>query len=156
MTLSCWHQDPAHRPTMAGVVGFLREWLVFSLFMEQNFLHTSCSYTLRAANPSSSTLAPWRPAGKVDDVINHAPISLVPTNEKPAAPQPSGISQHPGQPSSPHEVPTRLDSIFDVPHSGISENSYGPLCESLSDETRVPSDSGNSDGVHSLRRRRPS
>ena len=34
MTLSCWHQDPARRPTMAGVVGFLREWLVFSFPME--------------------------------------------------------------------------------------------------------------------------
>jgi len=29
MTVRCWQQDPAHRPTMAGVVGLLREWLVF-------------------------------------------------------------------------------------------------------------------------------
>ena len=26
MTVRCWHQDPARRPTMAQVVRLLREW----------------------------------------------------------------------------------------------------------------------------------
>ena len=31
MTLSCWQKDPSNRPTAAGVVEFLREWLAVSL-----------------------------------------------------------------------------------------------------------------------------
>jgi len=34
MTLKCWRQDPADRPTVTGVVELLREWSVFSLFMK--------------------------------------------------------------------------------------------------------------------------
>ena len=34
VTLRCWDQDPAHRPTMAEVVKTLRAWRVFSLFEE--------------------------------------------------------------------------------------------------------------------------
>ena len=36
-TLSCWDQDPVRLPTMAKVVGFLREWPVFSLPTEPTF-----------------------------------------------------------------------------------------------------------------------
>ena len=34
MTLRCWQQDPARRPTVTEVVGLLREWSVFSLSAE--------------------------------------------------------------------------------------------------------------------------
>jgi len=33
MTLRCWGKDPVNRPTVMEVVGFLREWSVFSLCM---------------------------------------------------------------------------------------------------------------------------
>ena len=33
MTVNCWQQDPARRPTIAAVVGFLREWQVVFLFV---------------------------------------------------------------------------------------------------------------------------
>ena len=33
MTLRCWRQDPAYRPTATEVVGLLREWSVFFLSM---------------------------------------------------------------------------------------------------------------------------
>lgn len=33
VTCACWHQDPAHRPTVTGVVRTLREWLVPYFFM---------------------------------------------------------------------------------------------------------------------------
>jgi len=31
MTIRCWHQDPAQRPTMTEVVGIVRKWLAFPL-----------------------------------------------------------------------------------------------------------------------------
>ena len=34
MTVRCWHQDPAKRPTMTEVVELLRELLVLSLSIE--------------------------------------------------------------------------------------------------------------------------
>jgi len=34
MTVRCWHQDPAQRPTMTEVVGLIRELLVASLSIE--------------------------------------------------------------------------------------------------------------------------
>jgi len=34
MTVHCWHQDPAQRPTMTEVVGLIRELLVASLSIE--------------------------------------------------------------------------------------------------------------------------
>ena len=34
MTVQCWHQDPAQRPTMTEVIGLLRELLVSSLSIE--------------------------------------------------------------------------------------------------------------------------
>ena len=33
-TVRCWHQEPAQRPTMMEVVGFLRELMVASLSIE--------------------------------------------------------------------------------------------------------------------------
>ena len=34
MTVSCWQQDPSHRPIITTVVGFLRELSAFSFFAE--------------------------------------------------------------------------------------------------------------------------
>ena len=34
MTIRCWHQDPAQRPTMTEVVEIVRKWLAFSLCVE--------------------------------------------------------------------------------------------------------------------------
>jgi len=36
MTLGCWGQVPAHRPTVTEVVEFLREWSAFSLSTGQS------------------------------------------------------------------------------------------------------------------------
>ena len=36
MTVRCWHQDPAQRPTMTEAVGLVREWSVFSPSCNQN------------------------------------------------------------------------------------------------------------------------
>lgn len=36
MTVRCWDQDPAQRPTMAEVTGFLHEFLVSSLSIESS------------------------------------------------------------------------------------------------------------------------
>jgi len=38
MTLSCWRQDPVHRPPMEKVVRFLREWLAFSLHVTNTLI----------------------------------------------------------------------------------------------------------------------
>jgi len=49
MTLRCWEKDPASRPTVMEVVGFLREWPVFSLRMNQrhDVLPTATGLVLR-------------------------------------------------------------------------------------------------------------
>ena len=144
MTISCWDQDPARRPTMTGVVGFLLEWPVFPFSVKLSFLYASCSYTLQAINPSSSTLAPWRPARKADDGTNHPLISPTSANVESAA----------SQQSSPREVPGNLNPMPNVPRPGDSENTCGSFCKQFSDKSRAPSDSGDSD-VRS-RCRRPS
>lgn len=37
-TLGCWDQDPVQRPTMAKVVGILREWQVFVSLQETSIM----------------------------------------------------------------------------------------------------------------------
>jgi len=51
MTIDCWQDDPARRPTMAAVADFLR----------------GC-YALHAVDPTLSTLSPWNPTGKVGNI----------------------------------------------------------------------------------------
>jgi len=97
MTLSCWQEDPSHRPTVAVVVRFLREWPVVPFSIEPTSLHDSFSYTLRAANLSSPTLAPWRQEGSVNGATNYTPIYPTLLNGKPTSPQPSGISRQSGR-----------------------------------------------------------
>ena len=49
MTVRCWRQDPAHRPTMAKVVRLLREWPVFSLSSKNqhcDVLHAAIGWLL--------------------------------------------------------------------------------------------------------------
>jgi len=146
MTVSCWQQDPARRPTMARVVGFLREWLVFSLLVEPNSLRASCSYTLRATNPS---LASWRPAGKVDDVTNPGPVSMTPTNGTQSLTTP----QHPRPPSSQaRDSSEGQNPMFNTHRSGVSHDSCGSSFDSLSGEHRAPFISGNYNGAHNPRR----
>ena len=38
MTVRCWHQDPAQRPSITEVTGFLRELSVSAMSMEANLL----------------------------------------------------------------------------------------------------------------------
>jgi len=45
MTINCWQHDPAHRPTTARVVEFLREWSVF-LSPHRNYISTPPIATL--------------------------------------------------------------------------------------------------------------
>ena len=40
MTRTCWHHDPAHRPTISKVVGILREWPVAFFFFEGTTIMT--------------------------------------------------------------------------------------------------------------------
>lgn len=61
MTRHCWDQDPLQRPTMARVVGTLREWLVCFLLTKPT--HLTCTFTIYSsrlcnADLGLATLAP--------------------------------------------------------------------------------------------------
>ena len=136
MTLSCWQHDPAHRPTTARVVGFLREWSAIPLVRRVNVLIFFCSYTLLAAGSPLSASA-WQQTRNVDDAANQGSIS----------PNSSRTSQHSGQ-SQTHETSSSLYSTFNINYPDIFLNSHGPSREPLSDESRTPFYSGNSNSNH--------
>ena len=141
VTLRCWQQDPAHRPTVTEVVEFLREWSVFSLSMEPASLHSSCSYRLRAMNPPLSGLASCLRAESVNAAMSRTLISRVPANKETSPTGSMGNLRLSDQTDFQiQEISSSLDPVFDSSSS----------CESLLDKPRTSSHSGNSSGDHIL------
>jgi len=137
MTLKCWEQDPADRPTVTEVVKLLREWSVLSLSIEPTSLHGCCSYRLRTVNPSPSNLTPGSPVENTNTAASHATISQAPVNGKPTPTRSSGTPQRSAYTDfQTHETSAELSTVL---------NSSREL---LSDKPQTPSGSANSNGDH--------
>jgi len=139
MTLRCWQQDPALRPTVTEVAGLLREWLAFSVSTRPTSQHSPCSYRLRTLNPSLPELASRPPVEGVDAATINTPISQMCTNGKPTPKEPSGTPQQPDQ--------MNLETCEASADLNLVPNPPG---EPLSDRPCALSISGNSNGGHPL------
>jgi len=109
MTVNCWQQDPAHRPIITTVVGFLREF-----------------YTLRTTNRPLSTLAPWQPTGDANNTAIHVITPPTPVDEEPSPLRSS--MQHSGHSYFRiHEISTVKGAAQNVLFPGIPHTSSGEV-----------------------------
>jgi hypothetical protein len=154
MTVDCWQDEPARRPTMAAVVEFLREWSAISLNRVRVLTDTSvalpspCSYTTHTVDPSLSTLTPWKSSGIAADTSIYGVISPVLTDTSPTTS--TGTSYNSGHsfpPIQEHSV-TQSPTSPQPPFPGVSHGSRTSLEVSLSDESYPFPHPGDSSGEH--------
>lgn len=141
MTVKCWQQDPARRPTITAVVGLLREWSVISFFAQPMYRDASRSYTLRTANRPLSTLPLSQLTGGANGTTVHVIALPTPTDEE-SSPIQSSMQHSSHSSFQIHEIST-------AKAKGAILSPYPLFSEPLSDVPRPDrfSDSGNFDGV---------
>ena len=136
MASRCWQQDPARRPTATEVVGQLREWSVLLPSVESTSRHASCRHRLRTMDPSSGP-PPRQPLKNGGTTTNDAPVILAPAE------------------GGPNPTKSRCTTKNSNSRSA-NKNSVKPILmlnspRKLSpDEPRPLSNSGNTDGDHTL------
>lgn len=135
MAVDCWRHDSTQRPTMAAVVGFLRE-----------------CYALCNEDPSLSTLSPWELSRNTGDASVYGPISPTLTDGN-TSPNPSaGTSQNPNHsflPSREHSGTQgpRFDGLF----PSVPRRPPDSLDGSLSDDSPANLNPGRFYGVNDYR-----
>jgi len=135
ITLRCWRQDPAYRPTVTEVVGLLREWSVFSPSMEPKSRHAPRSYKQRTVNTPLYNLAPRPLVKNVDVTADHALISQMPMNGNLAPTKPSEIPRRSGQINfQSHELSSDLSPVLVSPREPLSGESHTPPGTNSDDE----------------------
>lgn len=143
MTVDCWNPDPSFRPSMAAIVEFLRERSMISPrgTSAVHLLSPPPSYTLhKDTDPKLLTLPPWKPK-----IVNHPGYGYVSPGSADG-----GIS--PTQTAAPffQMFPIQEHSTMHPSYQGVSYATQGSFEDSLSDDSRLYSNQGNSNDGKSL------
>lgn len=118
-----------------------------SPLIKPTHLHGSCSYTLHDADPSLSTLSPWKHNVNSGYPSIYGVISPTFPDGVISRTQSTGTSQGSGNLFFPtQEHPVTQSPTFNILSHGVAHASRTSLDDSLSDESRVNSNPGNLSG----------